>query len=418
MLKASALYIVIVIALVIGVICSLLIVVAYSYRAEYQKKFRYDKLSSNLHSGINLLLASPDSSYLKQRRIDLFGTNADSVILQRKIWGIYDIGVVQAFVQRDTLYKTFSIASPIDSTKWAALYIADDDRPISVSGKTRIEGNAFLPKAGIQTAYVDNKAYEGDKRLVIGKKLFGANKLPSLDIVRLNGLNRYFSITGNKLLNIDSLNQSFFKPTKIYDLGTAPYTFSNVLLKDNILLHSDTTITLDSTARMRNVLVFAKAIIVKEGFKGTCQLFASDSISVGKHCHFNYPSCLGIIRSNMNKLSAQAKISIGEGTTVTGTIFTWERTPNQLKPIIRLSKRDTVVGQIYSHDAISFKDSCVVHGSVFSNRFLYQNSFTLYENYLIGLQLNSNKLSPYYLSSGLLPVSSKKKRILQWIEGN
>lgn len=418
MLRASALYLVIVIALVIGVICSSLVVVAYFYRTEYQKKFRYDKLSNNLRSGINLLLAGTDSSYLKQNKINLFATATDSIVLQKKTWGIYDVGVVQAFVQHDTTYKTFSIANSIDSVKWAALYLADDDRPLSISGKTKIEGDAYLPKAGIQTAYVDNKAYEGDKRLVIGKKLISEKKLHLLDTGRLNILNRYFSISGDKLPGLDSLNESFLKPTKVLDFANQPYTLSKSSLKGNILLHSDTTLTLDSTVKLDNVLIFAKTIIVHEGFKGTCQLFATDSISIGKNCHFNYPSCLGIIRLKTTKFSNPAKICLGEATTIFGTIFTYEKAPDQLKPLISLSKKDTINGQIYSQDAVAFKDGCVVHGSLFANRFLYQNSFTLYENYLINLQLSSNELSSYYLSSSLLPVSSKKKRVLQWIEGN
>jgi hypothetical protein len=59
MLKASALYLVIVITLVIGVICSSLIVVAYFYREQYQRAFRYDALQNNLNSGINILINRP-----------------------------------------------------------------------------------------------------------------------------------------------------------------------------------------------------------------------------------------------------------------------------------------------------------------------------------------------------------------------
>ena len=185
MLKASALYLVIVIALVIGLICSSLVAVAYFYRAEYQKKFRQDRLNHNLLSSINLLLAAPDGAYKEPQRIALFGGEKDSVIIQKQAWGIFDIGTVRAYAQRDTIYKAFSIAGAADSAKWAALYIADDDRPISVSGKTRIEGVAYLPKAGIQTAYVDNKAYEGDKRLVVGGKKISDKTLPALDNNRL-----------------------------------------------------------------------------------------------------------------------------------------------------------------------------------------------------------------------------------------
>ncbi|HTK19618.1 MAG TPA: hypothetical protein VL442_08905 [Mucilaginibacter sp.] len=418
MVRASALYLVIIIALVIGLICSSLVAVAYLYRAEYQKKFRYDQLNHNLSSGINLLLTSADSAYQKETKLSLFGVGNDSVSVQRKTWGIFDVGIVQAIIQRDTVYKIFSIANAIDSAKWAALYIADDDRPLSVSGKTRIEGNAFLPKAGILTAYVDNKAYEGDKRLVIGKKLTSDKRLPALDTNRLILLSSSFSINGNKQSLGDSLNCSFLKPTKVIDLAGKIYTLEKLSLKGNILLHSDTTLIIDSSVKMENVIVFAKTIVIREGFKGTCQIFASDSISVGKNCRFSYPSCLGIIRSKSTKFSPQAKIIIGESGSINGTVFTWERTPAVLRPLIQLNKRDSVNGQIYAQDALGLKDSCVIEGSIFSTRFLYRNSFTLYENYLINVQLNSNQLSPYYLSSSLLPVSSKKKKILQWIERN
>jgi hypothetical protein len=86
--------------------------------------------------------------------------------------------------------------------------------------------------------------------------------------------------------------------------------------------------------------------------------------------------------------------------------------------MISLNKKDTIRGQVYSQDAMALKDQVVIEGSVFTNRFVYQNSFTLYENYLINTTFNSKDLSPYYLASPLTPVASKKKKILQWLEEN
>src|SRR5258707_924804 len=194
MLKASALYIVIIIALVIAVLCSSLIVAAYFYKTQYQKKFRYDQLDNNVSSGINLLLASTDTAYSGGKTFSLFNNDADSVSLKRFFWGLYDIGIAEAFIQKDTLFKTFSIANTIDSTKWAALYLIDEDRPFSLSGKTMIRGDAYIPKAGVQQAYVDNKAYEGDKRLIIGTKHNSDKKLPTLDENRLKQLDKYFHL--------------------------------------------------------------------------------------------------------------------------------------------------------------------------------------------------------------------------------
>ena len=160
MIKASALYIVIVIALVIGILCASLVAVAYYFRAEVQQKFRYDQLRDNLSSGINILLTARDSAFQKEKTFSLFSGTNDSVTLQREAWGVYDICLAKAFVQKDTLYKTFMVANQIDSSKWAALYLLDEDRPVSVSGKTVINGDAYLPKAGIQQAYIANNAYQ------------------------------------------------------------------------------------------------------------------------------------------------------------------------------------------------------------------------------------------------------------------
>lgn len=409
---------VIVIALVIGILCSSLIVVAYFYKSGYQKKFRYDQLQNNLNSGINILLASPDSAYNPQTTFSLFNRDADSVSIQKSIWGIYDLCTVKAFIQKDTLFKTFLIANAVDSARWATIYLADEDRPVSVSGKTAITGNVFIPKAGIQSAYIDNKAYSGDKRIVIGIKHTSENKLPALDTLRLKLLDKNFSADGGPLTDKDTINQSFLKSARVFDFKNMVQTLDHIRLNGNILLHSDTTLIIDGTASLSNVLVFARSIIVKDGFRGNPQLFATDSISIGKNCHFTYPSCLGVIRLRTPKIISQTKITLGENTTFSGLIFTYESNPGAMKPMIRLNKNDTIRGQIYSQDALAFKDQVVVDGSVFTKRFLYQNSFTLYENYLINATFNSKALSPYYLASPITPVASKTKEILQWLEGN
>src|SRR6185437_7163583 len=237
MLKASALYIVIIIALVIAVICSSLIVSAYFYKIQYQKKFRYDQLVNNLSSGVNIILASTDTAYANERTLSLFNGNADSVSLQQLTWGIYDVGIAKAFIQKDTLFKIFSMANAIDSSKWAALYLVDEDRPFSLSGKTTIRGDAYIPKAGVQQAYIDNKAYQGDKRLVIGTKHISDKKLPALNDQRLKQLEQYRNqnITSDStLLKTDSVTCSFLKPTRFVNFKNDVETITNIKIKGNV----------------------------------------------------------------------------------------------------------------------------------------------------------------------------------------
>ncbi|MDB5008618.1 MAG: hypothetical protein JWP45_3011 [Mucilaginibacter sp.] len=421
MLKASALYIVIVIALVIGLLCSSLIIAAYFYKIQYQQKFRYDKLTNNLSSGINILLASTDTAYNNGKTFSLFGGDADSVSLKKVSWGLYDIGVAKAFIQRDTLYKTFSIANTIDSAKWAAIYLVDQDRPFSLSGKTIVRGDVYIPKAGVQEAYVDNKAYQGDKRLIIGTKHNSEKTLPQLDNSRLSHLQAYFNSniqTDSTLTQKDSLQQSFLSPPRFFNFKKKAQIIENIHLKGNIVLLSDTSITIDSTANLSNILVFAKSIHVKTGFHGSCQLFATDSITVEGHCLFDYPSCAGILRFQSLAAGKQENLTVGPDVTFNGILFTYEKAENKSKPSISIGKYSRISGQIYSQGMLELKDSTEVTGSVFTSFFYYRNTFTLFENYLINTTVDSKALSPYYLTEDLLPVAGKKKKVLQWLEAN
>lgn len=418
MVKASALYIVIVIALVIALLCSSLIGAAYFYRLQYQQKLRYDVLETNLQSAVNLLLASGED-LSAGRKSDLFGSGKDSVFLKKLTWGAYDIGVAEAFIQKDTLFKVFSTANPIDSAKWGALYVIDEDRPLSVSGKTLIRGNAFIPKAGVREAYVDNKAYEGDKKIILGQTKNSQKKLPALNDTKLKAIQSLFTITptDSTLLN-DSLTVSFRSATQIFYLRKQNIDLQNCRLSGNIIIRSDSTLTIDSTCKLKGVIVAAKAVVLKNGFTGSCQLFARDSISIGSNCSLAYPSCLGVVRSDADVIKQQEKIAVGQASRIEGIIFNYEKKEGNVKPIISVEKNVKVYGNIYSQGLLNYKDGVAVYGNIFTSWFLYQTTFTSYENYLINITLDASKLSHYYLSSDLMPISAPKRTILQWIESN
>jgi hypothetical protein len=419
MLKGSALYIVIIIALVIALVCSSLILAAYFFRGQYLLKTRFDRLQNNLSSGLHILLQSRDTNYIQGKTVRLFLNDQDSVRLKTIRWGIYDVGVAEAFQTKDTVFKVFSMAHGIDSSKWAAIYLIDEDRSLSLSGKTSIRGDVFLPKAGVKAAYVDNKAYDGDKRLIVGKIRDSQRKLPALNQERLNILEQLFNSHGpsvNPGRRMDSMTRSFRDPVYILNLGKNINGLKDVRFSGNIIVYADTLLTIDSTAKLNNILVFAKAILVKSGFRGSCQLFASDSISLEKNCRLNYPSCLGILRYKSPLVGFPPQISIGQNASVNGTVFTYEKEASALPATINLAKGAKISGLLYAQHYIATKDSVTISGSVFTSRFMYQTEYTRYENYLINLKIDADSLSRYYLTSDLVPVASGEKKILQWLE--
>lgn len=413
MLRASALHMVIVIALVIAVICSSLITAAYFYRLQYQKTVRYHQLEDNLASAINIIMVN---GLQTREKISLFDLANDSVRIERRPWGLFDVGIAQAFIQKDTISKAFSIASKLDSLKLCALYIIDEDRNISVSGKTEIRGTAYLPKAGIKQAYINNQAYQGDDRLVIGDKKVSGREIPPLNAELLRRVEEGLK-AGQKpdttAYSAEQVHRSFLKEVFQINAGKKIMTLTGNL-SGNMVIHSDTLVTIDSTAKLDHILIFAKAIRVSSGFKGQCQLFASDSISVGNNCRFTYPSVL-CVAGFAAVPTGQRKLALGHHTRVDGAVLAYEKAKTELMPVIVMDKGSEIRGQVYANGLLNYQDGANIKGSVYTGRFLYQTSYTRYENYLINIHISSPALSQYYLASGIFPAASAHQSILQWL---
>lgn len=420
MLKASSLYIVLIISFVIAMICSSLIAAAYFYKLSCQKKFRYDRLQNNLQSGINLLLSEREGALSGTEKIGLFDTDMDSVITMQLPWGVFDVGSARAFIQGDTLQKSFMLAKSIDSAKWSALYLIDEDRPLSVSGQTSIRGNVRIPKAGIRAAYVNNQAYKGDPKFVDGHIYNSERIIPALENKRLGQLTTQLSGNPEALpfpFHDSLVENSFFEPARCLKMD-GPFRLKNVRLKGNIILYSDTTLYIDSTAKLSHILVFARSVVIGSGFKGNCQIFASDSVTVGKGAVFTYPSCIGLLPAPGPRMGMPPRISMGEGTRFDGLLFSYEKEKATLPTIIYLGKGSRITGQLYNTGTVALKDSVQINGSITCRKFLYQTDFTAYENFLINVRISAKALSPYYLTSDLLPVAKKRKKVLLWLEGS
>ncbi|WP_423147022.1 hypothetical protein [Rubrolithibacter danxiaensis] len=379
---------------------------------ENQKDLRFNKLVSNLHSGSSILLSAGCKEKNGEKKFDLFGNQDDSVSLQKENWGVFTLGIAKAFILTDTLKQAFLIGT--DSGKdLAAIYVTDEDRPISVNGNTQITGDALLPKAGIKQAYVEGKGFKG-KKLVNGKIHFSKRSLPPLDKDILNSLIESLkeSSQNNNDIIPDSLNNSFFNPLITLSLGKSKAEIVNAI-SGRVIIKSDTTIRISSDALLTDVIVFAPSIVVEDGFKGSVQLFATDSIIAGKNVEFIYPSCLGILKPNDSKI--QARIQLGTRSKFSGILFSYEENRSDLQTLISLGKECKVTGEVFSTGFIKVDKPVTINGKVTCNRFIIQTPSTLYENYLIDIVIDRTKRSNYYLTSDLFATTKTTYQILKWL---
>lgn len=412
MLKASALYIVLIISLIIAIISSSLLYIAFFYRLEYRKHLRFDKLSINLNSAAAVILSTDYPKDSTVRKEDLFAGGKDSVFLQKEQWGLFEVATVKAFELTDTLKQAFLIGSRTLNDE-AVLYVSDEDRPISVSGTTQITGDAFLPKAGIKEAYVDGKSYTG------GKPVKGAIKtsklgLPELDSEIVEKIKRKLADHTKQISSLpDSGFNSFYNPTLVFRLGKRTSVIENCILKGKIIIIADTVLSVEKSARLEDILIFAPAIRVAEGFTGSCQFFATDSISFGKKIDFKYPTCAVLLKSDKNK--NQPFIRLGENSTFAGIILSFEKERSELQTLINLEKNTTVTGEVFSKGLLKLHQNVKIFGKVTCNRFLVQTATSLYENYLIDVVLNRHKRSKYYLSGKIFKENKSGNSVLKWL---
>lgn len=410
MLKASALYMVIIIALVIAIFSASLIATAYYYRLAYQKNMRFGRLQLNLNSATSMLLSSAYESD-EEQKLDLFGEQTDSVVVRKEHWGLFGLGTAKAFTLNDTLKKAFLIAED-SGNDLTAVYLSDEDRPLSVSGSTRITGEVQIPKAGIKQAYVEGKPYAG-KELVYGTIKNSSRTLPQLSQLMLDEIEMYLSDTlSNEAYAADSLSNSFFNKSKIIRISLDNPTISNTTITGRVIILCDTVLTIGPDVQFKDIQIYAPSVVIKAGFKGSCQLFARDSVIAEKNTVFEYPSAIGILKKEEG--SGQPKIELGSDSRFAGIIFTHEKKRSELQTVISLGKNAIVKGEIHAAGFIKMEKPVTVEGKVSCNRFIIQTPSTLYENYLIDITINRNSRSSYYLSSPLFERKAPNQ-ILRWL---
>jgi hypothetical protein len=267
--RGSALYVVVVVALIMSILCFSIILAAYYYKLQIQVKQRRDDLTENLYSGIALLCRDSTGDYRTPTKIDLFDTGRDSVSLNRFPFGIYDVGVVKAFRQRDTLMRAITIGMTTDTGLYA-VSIIDENRPLSLTGHTSIKGACRLPAAGLREAFVNNQGYLGAKPYIQGSVKNSMPVLPALRGSRLSVLEAFLTDTAKvkTVLPKDSLSRPFEQQTYVIRAGKQSLTLERIKLSGNIILLSDTIVTIDSSARLQDVVIAASSIVVRAGFKG------------------------------------------------------------------------------------------------------------------------------------------------------
>lgn len=419
MLKGGSLLYATVIALIIAILSGSLMLFSYFKEQEKNIYLTQETLFRNVLSGVHLALASDSIITVGvDHYIDLWGNNTDSVFIRKINWGGYQVILSKTFSKTISRQKAVLIGSLPDTTCKAALYLQDNGKPLTLCGKTFINGTCYLPQAGVKWGNIEGKFFDG-KELINGRTKLSSPVLPAIDSKMIDKLQSYFfekkPLNDSMMYYVptdahDSILNSFFNKTiRIYSHNRI--TLSNgSYYSGNILIVSDTEVVLTANCIVNNIIIYAPIVRVQSTFSGSLQIYARDSICVPQKACFIYPSVLGIIRSKVS--TTNAAILLGNGVSFSGNIFGYNNMASTNEHVsINIGKTDTVRGQVFTNGEVTLDG--IIYGNVICSHFIATYSSGQYEDYLLDATIDAEKRSQYYLNT--LFVKSTAKSILKWV---
>ncbi|PCI94571.1 MAG: hypothetical protein COB15_13700 [Flavobacteriales bacterium] len=419
MIKAGALLYAMFLIIVIALISSSFILVNYYNSAYVIQTLKQEQLYRDTSSGINYGLSFHQEIPINSKiEVDLFNDEEHKVSIEKKYWGAFYILSSEAKWRNKSASKSALIGANINEGEEIALYLADQNKPLSLTGRTQITGNCYLPKAGVKRAYIEGKSFVGNK-LINGTKYNSNKTLPPINKELINeNLKNFFpkeSINDSLMdyelfLDQDSIINSFQNKTLVL-YSPLTINLSKKVIEGNIIIKSDKQIVVNKSAIITNAILYSKGIVIQKGVKGTMQIFAQDSVIIEDNCQLHYPSVIALIGQGSSTIAR--KLIVGEKVLVKGSVFLHnENFDRKNQAIVSIGKETEITGQVYSSELLELKGGII--GGVFCKKLILKTPSSVYENHLMDAVINRDELSENFVGVPLTETI-KNQRIIKWL---
>ncbi|CAM1361486.1 conserved hypothetical protein [Tenacibaculum sediminilitoris] len=404
--KAGALQYVLVVSVIIAILILTFITLMHLHQKVKLKGVLYKKSIENVQYTFDLLETQ------KINNDNTTKNQLDNTTTTFKNWGIYKIAHVTTTKNNEFFEKVGLLGGFKQKKK--ALYLQENNKPLAVVGNTKIIGDANIPKLGIKRGNIAGTSYNSNT-LLYGKSTLSSTKLPEIENISV--LKEYFSsallnskVSFFELEEGKHFKNSFKKETLVYN-SNYPIYLRNISLTGNILIKSNSNITIHSSAILEDVIVIAPKIIIQNRVKGIFQAFAKDTIEVKSNTTLNYPSALVVVNENKIDNNNSPEISIDDNCQIKGSILLYSTSESMnFNPQVHIKEKTTITGEIYCNQNLELMGT--VYGSVYTNHFLTKQFGSTYINHLYHAEINSTKLPIQFCG---LPLEHQKYTVAKWL---
>lgn len=306
-----------------------------------------------------------------------------SVTIRTEKWGLYESAEVRATDEHFSSNRLLGKAQDCDYE--AALWVCSQDRPLSFGGNSEIKGNTYIPSNGIRYAKLGTLPFQGEEI----KDYFidlSERELPEVDRSNLYLMDNYLKETEV----IPSSNESRYKTYYSFSEDEVHYyipeDMQQYTIKGHVVLHGD-NIVLSSKTVLNDVILLARRVIIDEGFRGSLQIIATDTVILRKNAYLHYPS--GIYLKGNNDRTC---LRMDENSTLNGYAIIFGTTENNKDNYIEVNfqQAPTAVfnGLLYVDGVSHLQGYC--YGGVYLKECYYLSSDKVYDTTLCNAKIYRN----------------------------
>jgi hypothetical protein len=272
----------------------------------------------------------------------------------------------------------------------AVLWYRNNHGAVTMAGESRVDGQAYLPTNGVTYGQMQAAFFKGEKLSPENIRTSG-EELPEGQAGEL--LDALFKLRGGEVMP-DSLTVSLRDGGQVVvEAGEMDYLSGAVVVAGE-------RVRIGAGARLHDIIVVADCIDVEDGFRGSAQLFARDSVVVGKNVALELPS--GIY--------AEKYAELGDDSEIDGyMIVDYRGEEDIMKPACRNSPSSKLRGLFYCSGVAGLQGGvagcAVVHKTVFYTNRGYYSDFL----YNVAIEENPGAAYPFWLDA------PQERRVAKWV---
>lgn len=240
--------------------------------------YEREQQRANLESGFVLYM--DDSTLMERldesRGVKLYeGDSSSRVQFFRERWGLYE---VVTMTTKEGVQESRLIGRARESFHGANLYIPENNKALSLTGKSTVEGVLRISRNGIAYTQILSEFFSGIP-LRQEQITRGAEKFPDVMVETEEVIERLFLIDDfSSLLSRIPVHRAFTDSLLCFQ---ASEYLSGMNVSGKVILYSTGSVFVEQDNCFKDVILVASKVEIADGFRGNMQVFAKDSILLG-----------------------------------------------------------------------------------------------------------------------------------------